>query len=197
MTENSFTDDELWKSVVMDNSQAFATLYHRYWNRLYQTTLYYLKDTNIAEQVLQDVFIVLWKKRSQLRIENFKAYIYVTARYHVFTYLRAAKLDPIDYIEHYTESLERADYNIAVEKLDYNDLKAELAQNLKKLPKRCKEIFWMSRMENLTNEEIALALGISKRTVENQITQALSHLREVYKNLSLIGLTILMVNLLK
>jgi RNA polymerase sigma-70 factor (family 1) len=197
MTKNSFTDDELWKSVVMDSSQAFATLYNRYWKKLYQTTLYYLKDTDTAEQVLQDVFVVLWKKRAQLKIDNFKAYIYITARYHVFTHLRAAKLDPVEYIEHYTENLEQADYNIAEEKLNYNDLMVQLEQNLKKLPKRCREIFWMSRIENLSNEEIALKLGISKRTVENQITQALSHLRSVYKNLSAIGLAVLFVALFK
>lgn len=197
MTKNSFTDDELWKSVAMDDSQAFATLYNRYWKKLYQTTLYYLKDTDTAEQVLQDVFVVLWKKRAQLKIDNFKAYIYVTARYHVFTHLRAAKLDPVEYIEHYEEHLEQADYNIAEEKLNYNDLKVQLEESLKKLPKRCREIFWMSRIENLSNEEISVKLGISKRTVENQITQASSHLRGLYKNLHLIGLTTLIINLFK
>lgn len=197
MTENSLTDDELWKSVVMDNSQAFAILYNRYWKKLYQTTLYYLKDTDIAEQVLQDVFVVLWKKRNQLKIDNFKAYIHVTARYHVFTHLRAAKLNPVEYIEHYAEHPGQADYNSAEQKLNYDDLMTQLEENLQQLPKRCREIFWMSRIENLTNDEIAVKLGISKRTIENQITLASSHLRAVYKNLHFIGLTTLMINLFK
>ncbi|WP_172333800.1 sigma factor-like helix-turn-helix DNA-binding protein [Mucilaginibacter sp. SG564] len=58
---------------------------------------------------------------------------------------------------------------------------------MKRLPRRCQEIFWLSRVQNLSNDEIEGKLNISKRTVENQITQALRYLRVSYTKLSTVS----------
>jgi len=177
MLKSQLTDDELWKAVALNDARALTVLYNRYWKKLYKTAEYYLKDSDIAEQVVHDVFVVLWKRRAYLNIKNFANYIHITARYHVFKQLKAKKLSPIEYIESYEDLETENSYNKAEAKLNYRDFENRLAECLEPLPKRCREIFWLSRIENLSNEEIAEKFGISKRTVENQITAALRHIR--------------------
>jgi RNA polymerase sigma-70 factor (family 1) len=193
MTNSILLDSELWSAVVMDDSRAFAVLYNRYWKKLYKTTNHYLKNTEAAEEILHDVFVVLWNRRKYLKIENFGNYIFITTRYHVYKYLKAAKLSPIEYIEQYNDENIPLSFNYAEEKLSYNDITLQLESSLKPLPKRCREIFWLSRIENRSNEEIANQFGISKRTVENQITHALKHLRISYQDLSEIAVFILLI----
>lgn len=196
MTLEQLSDKELWDSIVEDNSQAFAILYNRHWKKLYKTAAYYLKNEEAAEQILHDAFVVLWERRKFLKIEDFGSYMYITTKYHVFKYLKAAKVSIVDYIEQYDELNTIADYNNGESRLRYKDFEAQLNHCLLGLPKRCREIFWLSRIEHLSNDEIAEQLGISKRTVENQITHALKHLREAYKELSVIGgLSVMFVTL--
>lgn len=195
MTLEQLSDKELWDSIVEDNSQAFAILYNRHWKTLYKTAVYYLKNEEAAEQILHDVFVVLWRRRKFLKIEDFSSYMFITTKYHVFKYLKVTKVSIVDYIEKYDEQSIAADYNIGESRLRHKDFETQLDQCLLGLPKRCKEIFWMSRIDHLSNDEIADQLGISKRTVENQITQALKHLRLSYKELSVAGLSILFITL--
>ncbi|WP_017260026.1 RNA polymerase sigma factor [Pedobacter arcticus] len=173
------SDDELWNAVVEDNNRAFTTLYNRYWQKLYKTVFYYVKNKEVAEQTVHDTFVILWNRRKYLNIANFANYIHVTARYHVFKELKARKISPLAYIENYDTLETEKEYNGAEQRFQQQDFETELKSCIKPLPKRCKEIFWLSRIENLSNDEIAEKFGISKRTVENQITYALKHIRTV------------------
>lgn len=185
MNLKPLNDYELWQAIsVKSNSRAFTELYNRYWRKIYNTANYYLHNSNTSKQILHDVFVVLWERRKYLHIEKFESYIHVATRYHVFNYLRAAKLSPMEYVENYGTLKHPAVKNSAEDNFMSLDFHNQLSNLLTGLPKRCREIFWMSRVGNLTNEEIANRLGISKRTVENQITYALKHLRLNYSELA-------------
>lgn len=177
---SQLTDKELWDQVGLDSSSAFHVLYNRHWKKIYKTCCHYMRDNTTAEEITHDVFVALWTRRHFLKIENFQNYLHVTARYHVFKFLKAAKINCIEYIDAYQQHNTQLTYNLADQKLEEEDLESKLAEILEGLPARCQEIFWLSRVENLTNTEIAEKLTISKRTVENQITTALKHLRAVY-----------------
>jgi len=177
MNKHKLSDQELWLQVTADSSAAFVILYERYWNRLLQTTNYYLKDMNAAEEIVHDVFVVLWDRRQFLHIANFESYIHITARYHVFKKLKSVKKSPIDYVETLVEHELRAHYVDGTERLIQEDFEIELAAYLQELPPRCQEIFVLSRVKQLSNTEIAEHFGISRFTVENQISIALKCLR--------------------
>lgn len=179
MNHNS-TDLELWDGIVSDDSNAFALLYDRYWKKLYQTIRYYLKDTAAAEEITHDVFVSLWEKRKSSKIQHFQHYIQATARYHVYKYLKDAKINCVEYLDQFSELNTMPVYNFAAEKLVYENMESQLASLLQDLPRRCQEIFRLSRIDHLSNQEIADRLHISKRTVENQITIALKALRVSY-----------------
>jgi len=191
MTTNTI-DSELWDAVVSDNSRAFVVLYNRYWKKLYKTINFYLKNETVAEEITHDVFVALWTRRKYLKIQNFPNYIHITARYQVFKHLKAARINCVEYIDQLADADNVAVYNTADNKLGYEDLEFELAQVLRTLPRRCQEIFWLSRVENLSNEEIANKLHISKRTVENQITFALRFLRMSYPKFAVASLLFVM-----
>lgn len=172
---HNLSDKDLWEAVVADNSRAFAVLYNRHWKKLYSSAMYYLKDSDAAEQILHDAFVTLWQRRKHLRIENFNSYIYVTTKYHVYKHLRAPKRIHTEPLEDYNELA--TVLSTAEDKLNHDDVEYNLRKCLSELPEACRRIFLMSRLEQLTNDEIAQKLGITKRTVENQITHALRHLR--------------------
>jgi len=183
MRSEHISDEHLWHACTLDDTKAFVQLYHRHWLKLFQTVKFYLKDEVIAEQVLQDVFIVLWRRRKALKIHNFNNYIFITARYHVYKSLKTKQIDPLYYVASYEFTKAPVVQNDAEEKSDLDELHHKLKTALSELPTKCREIFWMSRVENRSNDEIAQELGISKRTVENQISLALKKLRLSYQSL--------------
>lgn len=179
------SDSELWLAVRNDDEQAFAALFDRYWVRLYKTGLRYLKDREQAEETVHDVFLNIWNRRAQLEIESMPNFLLTAIRYQVYNRMRAAK-SPLTLVPDDAELDYLPDYNLGDHRIKNEELLLELGQHLEKLPKRCQEIFYMSRIDNLSNQEIAGRLGISKRTVENQITTALKHLRTCFKQVSAI-----------
>lgn len=187
MNVGKLSDQELWLQVTDDNSAAFVALYNRYWKRLLRTAHIYLKDLSTAEEVVHDVFVVLWDRRKFLKIGNFRGYIVVTARYHIFKKIKAEKISPIEFVEILTENDIGTDNSQTTPKQLQEDFEKEIAHYLKRLPKRCREIFYLSRVKHLSNNEIAESFGITRFTVENQITHALKHIRafiniKTYKN---------------
>ncbi|PWK77201.1 RNA polymerase sigma-70 factor (ECF subfamily) [Mucilaginibacter oryzae] len=181
MLNKNYSDQDLWDAIVAGDSRAYDLLFKRYWKKLYITAYHYLKDKHTCEQIVQDIFIYLWDKREQLKIISFEKYLNTAARYHVYKQLNAKKTSPVSYVEDYIFPEEENNKNKGEEALLTADLVYEISTLLQQLPERCREIFVMSRLEHLSNGEIAEKLHISKRTVENQITHALKHLRNSRK----------------
>jgi RNA polymerase sigma-70 factor (family 1) len=178
-------DSELWLAVRGNDEQAFAALFDRYWSRLYKTALRYLKDREASEEAVHDVFLNIWNRRHELEIQSFPNFLLTAIRYQVYNRMRAAK-SPVVLTNNDMETGELLDHNEGERRIKNQELQHELGRYLEQLPKRCQEIFYMSRVSQLSNQEIAVRLGISKRTVENQITLALKHLRVNFKHLSAI-----------
>lgn len=189
----SETDEQLWASVsVADCSKSFTVLFDRYWSLIYKTAFLYTKDKQTSEGITHDIFVNLWDKRSKLQIRSFSAYLRTAARYHVYKELKAVKRSPIALVDEWDLNVEPVTAETADANIGYQDALLLVHRALTFLPARCQEIFRMSRFEQLTNEEIAQKLGISKRSVENQITTALHYLREQVKpNISVLILLIL------
>jgi len=157
------------------NQKAFNTLYNNYYKVLVVYAKQFVKDLQIAENLTQDVFVMVYEKREQLQIHtSFKAFMYTSLRNHCLNYLKK---------ENRFSSFEDSQIKIIEENnIDDPFIKhAELAQKLHdaihKLPKKNQQIFRMSRFEGATNEDIADNLGLTKRTVETHISNALKKLR--------------------
>lgn len=175
-------DQILLKLIGKGNTNAFSTLFLRYYPKLKRFILSLLQDEMCAEDLSQDIFLNLWTKRSELQqIENFDGYLYKTARNAVYQYLRRALLQQkFDMHVLQLNSIEENFVHPAADELLHaNELEQLLTATVDKMPPQRKKIFKMSRHEGKSNQEISELLGISKRTVENHLTQALAELRKI------------------
>jgi len=186
MPLEKLNDAELWAAVKDNDSKAYGVLFERYWSAVFTTSHKYIKDPETCYEITHDIFLNIWNRRDQLEITSVKAYLTTAARYHVYKRKQGVRSLDIKYIDDYESVQQRSVNNSAAEKFDYNELEAKIMAQLQGLPKRAREIFLMSRKENLSNDEIAVKLSISKRTVENQITNVLKHLRFALKQLSVL-----------
>ncbi|MRX46265.1 RNA polymerase sigma factor [Pedobacter puniceum] len=184
---DKLTDNELWKLIKKHDQKAFRALFDMYWSKVFTTAFRYLKDKDTCTEIVNDLFLNIWNKREQLEIESLQAYLTSSARYHVYKKLKALKTSPLELVENYDLLIDKPENGNPIDdKIKYQELESRIDTYLTNLPKRCREIFIMSRKENLSNDEIAEKLNISKRTVENQLTHALKHLRNCLKDLSII-----------
>lgn len=192
MTKTSLSDEELWRGIVAGDNRSFAMFYERYWLRMYKAALYYLRDRDASEEVVQEVFVLIWNKRETLDIKNFACYLNATTRYEVFRRMKAAKHSFLEFHEN-CPAPKNVAYNYGYEKLNELDNTNLLDDCLKDLPKRCREIFYLSKVQQLSNNEIADQLGVSKHTVENQLAIALKHVKINFSKVAILGLLLLKI----
>ena len=139
-----------------------------------------VKAKEPAEEVVSDVFIKVWEKRRELeKIESLKLYLYVATRHIALNYLdkqRRKSTKPLDYFQH----SELISVNLDPEQLLITaDMMAMLRKAVDQLPPKCKVIFKLVKEDGLKYKEVAEILGISVKTVENQLAIALHKLGNV------------------
>jgi RNA polymerase sigma-70 factor (ECF subfamily) len=167
------TDAELLDQLKAGDRHAFGSIYDRYSPALYRTAFNILNDHDLAKDVVQETFIMLFEKAKERIINNLQAYLFQTAKYQCFMHLRSGRISE--------KHLHRMNVIIASnaleEELDAKELQSVLDQSIATLPERCREVFYLSRVESLPNKKIAEQLKISHKTVENQITKAIKILQ--------------------
>ena len=177
------SDEELFAAVKRHDKKAFNQLYDRYWELVYKKAFSYLHDSEACMGIVNDIFVNIWEKREVLNIITFKNYLTSAARYRVYNSVKANSASPLKYVENYKKLDDlSAVYNNAESNFKVDELSNDLNKLLDKLPARCKEIFLLSRVSQLTNAEIAERLSISKRVVENQISLAAKYLKPHFKH---------------
>lgn len=183
MIDRSSSDEILVEAMKNGDPVSFDILFNRYWQILYTTAYNISRDNEASSGIVHDIFLNLWLKREKLQIGSFKGYITASARYHVYRYMRTVKRNMLEYRDVLDDdnSISVNDGELLIRQ---QELQRKVEGHLEGLPKRCKEIFTLSRRDELSNDEIAKRLAISKRTVENQLTNALHHLRLSLKDIS-------------
>ena len=172
-------DKELNKKLKHNDKNALKYLFDVYHEGLFRYALKIILNNEAAEEIVQDIFISIWRKRNESEIENFKYYL-----------LKAVKFRCINYIKEQVRNAEKTeDYFLAdnTEKntpqhiLEGKELATTIEEAINRLPEKCRVIFTLSRNAELSYKEIAAELNISIKTVENQIGIALKKLREMLK----------------
>lgn len=134
-----------------------------------------MPDQNIAEDLAQEVFFDLWRKRDKLNIKtSLKAYLRRAAVNKTLNYIRDKKINFEE--EDKIPDLDNEQTSV-IQKMSADELQVKITAAIDSLPERCRIIFSLSRYEEMTYKEIAQKLDISIKTVENQISKALSILR--------------------
>ncbi len=176
----TLTDEALLGLLREDNRLAFNELYFRHWETMYRSAYLVLRDEHAAKDVLQNIFISIWKKRANLIVKNLPAYLHQSVKYQVANHLRSNPFKPI-----HLEKISSLFYeNTTEEAINLKDLDSHIHNILDQLPSKCKQVFYLSRFEYLSNSEIAEKLEISQRTVEGHISKAIKKIKLSLGNLS-------------
>ncbi|MET3879269.1 RNA polymerase sigma-70 factor (family 1) [Chitinophaga sp. OAE865] len=178
-----YPDSELLDLMKSGDGAAFDEIYQRYWNILFKSAWYLLQDKAACMDVVQDVFVWLWEHRDHVVLTTLRGYLVMAVRYKAANYLRNNKVRAAFAAESSATGTDGASEEWV---LELKELKAIIAGFTDALPSRCREVFYLSRHEHLSNREIASRLGISEKTVENQITTALKKLRVRLGSMSLL-----------
>lgn len=177
MSNSNLENDQLivWQ-LKLDNSKVFDKIFNTYWKPLYISAYNVLKDKKVCEDIVQDIFISLWKNRKTIEIKvSLEKYLFSCVRYQVFNQFRKNRTNLRPEIFQHIE--ERCSSDNPESKLVYKELEQKVDSIVDELPEKCKLVYKMSRDEQLTHKEISNKLNISPKTVENHITKALFVLR--------------------
>lgn len=163
---------------------AFAELYDLYAETLIDFAALRLNSLNEAQDIVQDLFVLLWQERQSISITtSVKSYLYAAIRYRIINYIRKNNrhkkyVDKIAKLPTVTITSEDEVY--------VKELQSALQEAVDELSPRVKQVFQLSRFEHLTVPEIAERLQTSEQTVKNQLSTALSQLRSKLTNISFV-----------
>lgn len=162
----------------MLSRENFKNIFNTLYPRLISYSFKYVKDKFVAEEIVEDCFVILWEKREDLvHVDDIKPYLYIMVRNASFKYLKK---------EQKVISLKQKHLDLAV--IIQQDIIEEevhaiiLYKALEKLPAKCRKVFELSCLKGVKYKDIALDLDISVNTVKSQRSRAIKLLKEQLKN---------------
>lgn len=169
------TDAELLLLLKQGDEPAFAELYKRYWKKLFAIAFNRLGSPEDAEEIVQDIFASLWRRRTTLKDDlTVGVYLSVSVKYRVIKTLGKHYLE-----KQYIDSLVACDQidDSTQEWLAFDELREQLAASIARLPEKCRLVFQLSRDQGFSQKQIAAELGVSEKTVEAHLGKAFKILR--------------------
>ena len=171
---------ELLTQLKSNDKNAINGLYEAYSRRLFNFAFSYLKTEEDSLDVVQDIFISLWKKRYDLNEDtNLEAYLFTVTKNSVISIFRK-KISEKGYLEHLRQ-VAVLFHNDEEEQYNYQNLSEKIQELVARLPEHRKRIFQMSKEKGLSNKAIAEELNISVKTVEDHMTKARRFIKEHLK----------------
>ncbi len=176
--QEHYTDEALLALLKKDADKAIEVLFRQYYGYVCKMVYRVVPEATVAEDIAQDIFLEMWRRKERLQVTSIRAYLRRAALNRTLNYLRDRKIKWDD--ESALPELESADTPTS-ESVETAELEKIMEAAIDELPERCRLVFVLSRFEELSYQEIADHLGISVKTVENQISKALKYLRVVLK----------------
>jgi RNA polymerase sigma-70 factor (family 1) len=173
-----FAESDYLRRLKQDDERAFDALFRHYSALVYRFAFSYLKSRPAAEEIVQECFIKIWEKRTQLRDDvPLKGYLFTTAHHAVLNELRRDQ----HHLRLHGQVAAAAGPASVANEAEYQEMEALYHAALERLPPRQREAFELSRQQGLSYPEIAERQGVSVKTVEAHIMQALKTLRTYFR----------------
>jgi len=173
------SDLQLFQLVKQDKREAFTELHARHYSGMLNTAYRRLHSRQQSEDIIQDIFISLYQKRYTLEMTiSVKAYLYQALKFKILNIFRDESVRTACRREIFFMSVCKNDSANSVE---VRDLDRKINRVLDNLPEKCRQVFLLSRHENLSHRDISGSLNISISTVEKHIVKALKTLRSNLK----------------
>jgi RNA polymerase sigma-70 factor (family 1) len=178
-------------SFLTGNMDNFESLFRLYYSPLVVYACKFVSDMDIAREIVQDFFVRLYEKRQSLTIDtSVKSYLYRSVYNCCINFINQRNIQD----KHLKNiDLERDDEDNLENEINRVELQQRIYDVIETLPVKCRRIFKMNRLEGMKNEEIAFQLGLSKRTVETQISKALKILRNKLADYQIMTIIMLLI----
>lgn len=176
MSYFSYSDEELFSLLKDGDHDAFTEIYHRYSGILYAHTLKRLQDSEEAMDIVHELFTSLWQKREVIEITSYPSgYLYTSVRNRVINRIAHKDISSkyYDFKQNANQFITGSTDHLVREK----QLSEIIEQEINFLPQRMREVFELSRFQQMSHKEIAVKLDISELTVKKQVNKALRILR--------------------
>jgi len=185
-------DLQLTNAIAQHDKRAFEALYKKYYQQLFAIAYRYVAQTEVAEEIVHDVFITIWNKAEQLNIQySMKSYLFKSVVNSSLNFLKKEKIAHAKQ-EAYMAVQNETTINDGVLEADEILLK-NLEQALGMLPEKCRQVMYLSRFGKLKQQEIASQMDISVKTVKNHLTYGFQKLREHLQKHKQLSITLLLM----
>lgn len=186
MIFSNLSDENLILLIANDDEAAFCEIYDRYWKRLFSLATFKTNSREIAEEIVQELFVRLWERRETIKIIHVESYLFTALKYQLISHLRQV-ISQRTIVENSGNeaSISTADF------LTAETIQSAIETGIYQLPEKTQAVFRLSRFEEKSHKEIALVLDLSEKSVEYHITQALKFLRVYLKDYLLVNLFLL------
>jgi len=179
---NALNDFELAAALKSGNERAFSLIYERYWDKVYVIARNRLGNKPEAEEVVQDIFCNLWRRRESLILTKaFDNYFAVAVKFEVINRL-AKNARATAYERQLGVDLSEVDES-TLQLINYNELQKQFQLTVSALPEKCQLVFKLQHDRGFTQQQIADELNISTKTVEAHLSKARKTLRGAFGNL--------------
>jgi RNA polymerase sigma-19 factor, ECF subfamily len=170
------SDQELLERLRQGDRNAFDAIFRTWYESLVRLAERMLRDRAVAEEIVQDVMLELWRRRDRLAAEGSpQAYLFQSTRNRALNHLRHQRVERLS-APHI--SADRTPRLLADSGMVEEEIGVALRRAIEELPPRCRQVFELSRMRGLRYAEIAETMGVSVKAVEAQMGRALKTLRE-------------------
>ncbi len=170
-------DASLLELMKKDDQEAFTTIYNKYWYPLMQHVMKAVRIYSEAEDIVQEIFVSIWKNRARLEIRAaLSTYLFNSGRYMAIRNIER-NVTRSNYLQRLSDQIDNGGVPSPETLLHMRELEERIEQAIESLPEKMKEIFNLSRKQQLSYREIATQLGVSEETVRKQISNALNRLR--------------------
>lgn len=174
--QRPLTDDEILDLLNRGEEQGIELVFRQYYAYICRAVYKIIPDANLVEDLAQEVFYELWRKRGRLQIAtSLKGYLRRSAVNRALNYIRDQRIK-FDEVER--APVQKSSLPTAPQRMDAAELQVKIDKAIDELPERCRIVFVLSRFEEMSYREIAEQLDISAKTVENQVSKALKLLRQ-------------------
>lgn len=180
-------EEIIWRRIQDKDRSAFESYYKKHYKAFFLMACRYLKNTEQAEEIVNDVFLKIWEEGHRMSIDSsLKAYLYRSVINRSLNEIQKNKkeselVNDLYYVQE--ESYE-------LTQIENNELKIKIYEAIDSLPEQCKKVFKLSRFEEMKQQEIADIMGISIKTVKNHITHALKVLSKSVSGFIVAGIII-------
>ncbi len=187
---SNLSDIELAIRLKKGDQLAYAEIYDRYWGILYRYSRRLLQNEEEAEDVVQDIFVMLWSKGAELELKvSLSSFLYASVRNRILKHFEKSKVrgNYLRSLEHFIDNGECITDHLVRE----HQLAARIEQEVSLLPAKMREVFELRRKANLSYKDIAEKLDISEKTVKKQVSNALKILKTKFGSLFSVAITLL------